>query len=220
MTLAAPLDTAIQSFTILFVTVGPFDVAPIFLGLAGHMAASERRRLALKATAIAGLVLFSFAFFGEPLMKALGIGFPALRIAGGILLLLVAIDLVLARASGLSSITPEERTEAEAEVRHHTDISVFPLAIPLLAGPGAMTAVVLLMAEHKGNLAAQGMTLGALALTLAIAASALLGAGAIMRLLGRTGVNVVTRVGGILLAALAAQFLLDGLRSSGVFGAG
>ncbi|MCW5751806.1 MAG: MarC family protein [Alphaproteobacteria bacterium] len=211
-------EIAVQAFTILFVTIGPLDVAPIFLGLVGEASAQLRRRLALKACLVAAIVLYGFAFFGEALMTALGIGFPALRLAGGILLLLVAIDLVLARPSGLSSITAEERSEAERELRHHTDISVFPLAIPLIAGPGAMTAVVLLMAQHEGERIAQGIVLATLALVIVLALLALLFADVIRRLLGRTGVNVVTRVGGILLAALAAQFIIDGLRSSRLFG--
>lgn len=213
----ALLAVATQSFVILFVTIGPIDVAPIFLGLVGSANAAERRKLALKATLVAGIVLYGFAFFGEPIMQALGIGFPALRLAGGILLMLLAIDLVLARPSGLSSITPEEQHEAEVEIRHQTDISVFPLAIPLLAGPGAMTAIVLLMAQQAGNVTAQILVLICLALILGLAAITLLSAGAILKLLGRTGVNVITRVGGILLAALAAQLILDGLKGSGIF---
>ena len=208
------VNVALPAFTMLFVTIGPLDVAPMFIALTPGTAAARRRDFAVKGGIIAGLVLLAFAFGGSGLMHLLGISFPAFRIAGGILLLLLAIDLVFAHRTGLSSITDSEAREAG---REH-DISVFPLAIPLLAGPGAITAVVLLMGSQEGNLMGQAVVIAMLLLVLAIAVLLLLAAAALMRYLGVTGINVLTRVSGILLAALAAQFLLDGLRQSRLFG--
>lgn len=206
------LDLAVTAFVTFLVTVGPLDMVPLFTSLTAHVRPVRRRRLALQATLVAAGVLFAFAFGGEALLAALGIGAPAFRIAGGILLLLLAIDLVFARHTGLSSITPTEEIEAEREQA----IAVFPLAIPLIAGPGAMTAVVLLMGRAAGEPAFQAIVLAMLALALLLALAAMLVAESILRLLGVTGVNVVARVSGILLAALAVQFVLDGIRASGV----
>lgn len=206
------LELAIAALTMLFVTVEPLGLAPVFISLASHLGRKERRRIALKAVAIASGVLLMFAFGGEALMKLLGIGFPAFRIAGGLLLLLVSIDLILARPTGLSSITPSEQAEASAE----NDISVFPLAIPLIAGPGTMTAVVLLMGKTSGQPMMQGVVLAMLAVIMLITYLTLLGSEAILRIMGVTGVNVLMRVGGIVLAALAVQFMLDGIIASGL----
>ena len=207
-------NIAQPAFTVLFVTIGPLDVAPLFIALTPGAAEAKRREFAVKGTMIAGLVLLAFAFGGSELMTLLGISFPAFRIAGGILLLLLAIDLVFAHRTGLSSITQTEEREAGREA----DISVFPLAIPLLAGPGAITAVVLLMGNQDDNAMGQVVVVAVLLLVLAITVALLFAAGALVRYLRVTGINVLTRVSGILLAALAAQFLLDGLRQSHLFG--
>lgn len=206
------LDTAVTAFVMFLVTVGPLDVVPLFMSLTARIRPVRRRQLAVQATLVAAGVLYAFAFGGDALLGALGIGAPAFRIAGGILLLLLAIDLVFARHTGLSSITPTEEVEAEREQA----IGVFPLAIPLIAGPGAMTAVVLLMGRAAGAPARQAVVLAMLALVLALMLAAMLVAERILRLLGVTGVNVVARVSGILLAALAVQFILDGIQASGL----
>lgn len=206
------LDHALNAFVTFFVTVGPIDVASVFMALSASADHATRRRLALRGTLVGGAILLAFALGGEPLLRALGIGLPAFRIGGGILLLLLAIDMVFARRSGLSGLTRPEDEEAG----RRDDVSVFPLAVPLIAGPGAIASAILLMGESQGRWVEQLVVLAMLALVLGCTLVALLGAGRIVSLFGVTGVNVVTRVLGIVLAALAAQYILDGLRGSAV----
>ena len=200
------LTTAFVTFV---VTVDPFGVAPLFVGLTGSASAIERRRLAVRGVVIGSVILIVFALVGEPLLRALGIGLPAFRIAGGILLLLLAIDMVMARQSGLRATTAHE----DAETQSRTDIAVFPLGIPLIAGPGAITSVVLLVGQARGDIATQGAVIGVLVAVLILTLVCLLLAGQLMRLLGVTGINVISRVSGIIVAALAVQFMIDGLRA-------
>lgn len=200
------LTTAFVTF---IVTVDPFGVAPLFVGLTGSASAVERRRLAVRGVIIGSVILIVFALAGEPLLRALGIGLPAFRIAGGILLLLLAVDMVMARQSGLRATTAGE----DAETRSRSDISVFPLGIPLIAGPGAITSVVLLVGQASGDIGAQGAVIGVLVAVLLLTLVCLLLAGHLMRLLGVTGINVISRVAGIIVAALAVQFMIDGIRA-------
>jgi multiple antibiotic resistance protein len=193
----------------LIVTIDPLGTAPLFAALTVDRSPQERRRIALRGVGIGALVLLGFALVGEALLQQLGIELAAFRIAGGVLLLLLSIDMVMVRHSGLRTTT--EREEEESGQR--ADVSVFPLAIPLVAGPGAMTSVVLLMSRADGDLLRSALVLGQLVLVLALTLVCLLGAGRRMGWLGLTGVNVVTRVSGLLLAALAIQFLVDGVRA-------
>lgn len=179
----------------------------MFVALTAHHTPAERRRIALRGVAIAAVVLVGFALIGELLLGALGIGLPAFRVAGGVLLLLLSIEMVMVKHSGLRSTTDSE----ERESGQRADVSVFPLAIPLVAGPGAMTSVVLLMSAAGGEAGAMALVLLQLLLVLALTLACFLGAGTVQRLLGVTGVNVVTRVSGLLLAALAVQFVIDGV---------
>ena len=197
------------AFVTFIVTVDPFGVAPLFVGLTASASAADRRRLAVSGVVIGSAILIVFALVGEPLLRALGIGLPAFRIAGGILLLLLAIDMVMARQSGLRATTEGE----EAESQSRSDIAVFPLGIPLIAGPGAITSVVLLVGQARGDIAEQGAVIGVLVAVLILTLVCLLLAGHLMRLLGVTGINVISRVSGIIVAALAVQFMIDGLRA-------
>ena len=158
---------------------------------------------------IAGGILVTFVIVGDALLRALGIGVPAFQIAGGVLLFLLAVDMLFARHSGLRSTTEREQREAE----HRKDISVFPLAIPLIAGPGALTTVLLMVGEQGDNPAVIGATLVVVMLVLAMALGSLLLSGRLLRLIGETGANVISRVLGVVLAALAAQYILDGLQA-------
>ncbi|QJE74320.1 MarC family protein [Aerophototrophica crusticola] len=205
-------DLLLSTLIAFLVTIDPIGLGPMFAGLTAGMDARYRRRTAVKGVLIGAGLLFGFAFVGELLLNSLGIGTGAFRIAGGILLLMVAIDMVFARESGLRTATPDEKEEA----LHKADISVFPLAIPLIAGPGAMTSTVLLMGRADGDPLAQAAVLGVLAAVLAGTLLVLLFAGEVSRLLGVTGINVINRVLGILLAALACQFVIDGIIESGV----
>ncbi len=205
-------ETALLAFTTFFATVSPVDVAAVFGGLSAKAATAERRAMAVKGTVIATVILLLFVVFGNAVLDALGITLPALRTAGGILLLLIGIDMVFARPSGGASTTEAEKSEAAAK----PDISVFPLATPLIAGPGTMGAAILLIAETKGDLAKELAVVAALLAVMAITLALLLLAGHVNRLLGVTGQNVITRIVGILLAALAVQFIFDGVRASGL----
>jgi len=207
------IEVGLVAFTTFFATIGPVDVAALFAVLTKRMPKAQRRNVAFKGVAIATVILLTFAIFGEAALSRMGITLPAMRTAGGILLLLIAIDMVFARHSGGSSTTDDETDEA----RGKQDISVFPLATPLLAGPGAMGAVVLLTAETGGDLVHRAIIVGALLAVLLIAFVLLLMAGQVQRVLGVTGLNVISRVVGVLLAALAVQFMFDGLASSPLF---
>lgn len=196
----------VSAIVTLFVVVDPVGVAVVAGGLMEGLSSELRHSIAWRGVAIAAAILILFAFGGEWLLRALGITLPALRIAGGALLFLLSVDMVFARPSGIRNPTEPEQAEAS----HRNDIAVFPLAFPLLAGPGALTSVVLLMARAEGT-AAIGVVIGALILVLALALATLRFADWVTRLLGVTGANVVGRVSGVILAALAAQFILDGL---------
>lgn len=206
------LDLVVTAAIALFVTIDPLGTGPVFAAMTRGADDAYRRTMAIKGVLIAAGILFAFAFGGDVLLRALGIGFPAFRVAGGILLLLLSIDMVFARPSGLRSTTQDEREEA----RTRQDISVFPLAIPLIAGPGAMTTILLLLGQAGGDPIRILTVLGVLAFVLATMLVALLFAGQIAKVLGVTGINVIDRVLGILLAALACQFVIDGVLESGL----
>lgn len=205
-------EIALVAFATFFATIGPPDVAVIFSALTPNNSSGERFRLAVKAILVGTGILLLFAFLGEPLLKHLGISMAAMRTAGGFLLLLIATDMVFARISGGTSTTAEENNEAAAS----DDIAVFPMATPLIAGPGAIGAAILLVAEAEGDPTRVALVIGALLAVLALTFVMMLVAGQIQRLLGMTGVHVITRVMGILLAALAVQFLFDGISESGL----
>ena len=199
----------LNTFVVLFVVVDPVGNAPIFAALTRGLNEVDRRRLAIKGVAIATAILLVFFAVGSPLLEALGIGIPAFRVAGGAFLFLIAIDMVFARQSGLRSATASE----QAEARERQDISIFPLAFPLIAGPGAITTV-LLMASEGGGWDVQATRLGMILLVLGLTLASLLATARLVRLLGETGANVIDRVLGLLLAAIAVQFILDGLRAA------
>ncbi|MDP6786109.1 MAG: MarC family protein [Rhodospirillales bacterium] len=206
------LESGLLAFTTFFATIGPVDTAAVFAALTPNATPRQRRAMAVKGTLIAAAVLIVFMLFGNDLLAHLGITLAAMRTAGGILLLLIAIDMVFARHSGGTSATADESEEAG----HKADISVFPLATPMIAGPGAMGAVVLLAAESRGDVERQAVVLAALLAVLAITLVLLLIAGGVQRVLGVTGSYVITRVVGVLLAALAVQFIFDGIAASGL----
>ncbi|MFD2738783.1 MarC family protein [Sulfitobacter aestuarii] len=206
------LDTAymITALVTMFVVVDPIAIAPLFLAITRGLTAAERRRIAWRAVFVAGLILAVFAAFGEAVLGFIGISMPAFRVAGGILLFLTAFDMLFDRRT--------KRREDRADGEDHDDPSVFPLAIPLIAGPGAIASVILLTGEKPG---AEGLitVLVITALTLVVMALTLQVSGHLERALGKTGINIVTRLLGMLLAALSVQFVLEGLTAFG-FGNG
>lgn len=203
------MDSAflITAFVTLFVIIDPIGLAPLFVALTHGMDARTRRGIAIRACVIAAMLLVLFAALGEAVLGFVGISMPAFRIAGGILLFLTALDMLFERRS--------KRREDQADER--PDPSVFPLAIPLIAGPGAIASVILLTGE-MGGLQGFATTVLVMAAVLGIVFALFMVAGLLERALGRTGINVVTRLLGMLLAALAVQFVLDGLRAFGLSG--
>jgi multiple antibiotic resistance protein len=197
-----------NSLVTLLVVVDPLGLAPIFAALTRGYPEKRKREAAIRGTALGAIVLLLFALAGDVLLEALGIGIPAFRIAGGVLLFLLSLDMIFASPAGLRSRTIRE----QEEISYEHDISVFPLAIPLIAGPGAITTVLLYTGERSAAELAGfvGVLLAVLLLTLV----SLLLAPRIMRLFGETGSNVLTRVLGVLLAALGVQFVLDGIEAS------
>ncbi|PKM13318.1 MAG: antibiotic resistance protein MarC [Gammaproteobacteria bacterium HGW-Gammaproteobacteria-3] len=208
------IETVSVALATLFTTVGPLDVAAVFAALTVNATASERYAYALRGITIATVLLALFALTGDFLLTSLGISIAALKTSGGVLLLLIAIDMVFARASGAVTTTSQETDEA----RLKRDISVFPLATPLIAGPGAMGAIILLISDAKGDMGRQALVLLALLIIMLATLLALLAAIRIQRFLGVIGIQVITRISGILLAALAVQFIFDGIVQSGIAG--
>lgn len=206
------LETFIIALTTFIATIGPFDVAIIFAALTAGMAPKARRRVALRGVGIAFTLLLLFALFGELLLRGLGISLAALQTGGGILLLLMGIEMVFARPSGAQSATPAEKQEAE----HKPDIAIFPLAMPLIAGPGALGASILLMSNTEGDWILKGSVLTALILVAVLTLVSLLVAARLQRYLGVTGTLVISRIFGFLLTALAVQFIFNGIKQSGI----
>lgn len=201
------MSSFINFFVALFVVVDPIGLAPMFAALTHGAAIETQRRIAVKGVGLAAVILVAFFFSGDFILRALGISLAAFQMAGGMLLFLLAIDMVFARQSGLRSTT--EREQREAVLR--PDISVFPLAFPLIAGPGALTTVILMAATPHGPLVVIG-ALGVIVAILAVTLISLMAAARLLRLLGETGTNVLSRLFGVILAALAVQFIINGIK--------
>ncbi|MDP6950746.1 MAG: MarC family protein [Arenicellales bacterium] len=205
-------ETLVIAFTTFFATIGPIDVAVMYPVLSRGMTSRQRWRTAVRAVFLASCLLYAFALFGQMLLDRLGISIPALQTAGGILLFLVGLDMVFARHSGVASTTEDEDREA----RERKDIAVFPLATPLIAGPGAIGAAILLMTNAGNNLYQQLAVVSSLGFVLLLTLTLMFMSGQVQRLLGVTGMNVVSRIFGLLLTALAVQFVFDGIKGSGL----
>lgn len=195
---------AIKSFLTLLVVMDPIALVPMYLGVSGTLGADEHRQVARRSTVAAGIVLWMFTLVGGKLLATLGISLGAFRIAGGLLLFKIAVDMVFAQRE-------RETEEEQAEAMSKEDISIFPLAIPLMAGPGAMASVMILAGEgaliHSMGVP---VVLACITVVLIMCWAALRLAEKIARVLGTTGINVVTRILGVLLAALAVQYVADG----------
>jgi len=248
----------IGTFVTFFVVIDPLGIAPIFAVMTDGASASFKRRMVLKATAIGGLILLFFAFLGTGLLSALGISMMALKTAGGILLFMIALEMIFEKrterrekkSEGLAHDSihdsgndpksgpesgPESSSESSPESNqksgqksgqksdialiesdaNYDDISVFPIAIPFVSGPGSIATIMLLMSQHTGHADEQGLIIGALLLVLLSTILILLTASKIIGLLGHTVANAITRILGVILAALATQYVFDGIK--GVF---
>ncbi len=202
-----------SAFVMLFVVIDPPGCAPIFAGLASDASPHRQHRMAIRAVAVAFSILVLFALFGESLLGALHIGLDAFRIAGGIMLFMIALEMVFEQRTRRR----EERAEkvrAAHEVDHPVDdVAIFPMAMPMLAGPGAIASIMLLMAQAQGVMASFAV-LAALTAVMAVTLGVLMAAGPLMRMFGSQVESVVTRLLGVVLAALAVQFVIDGVRGS------
>jgi multiple antibiotic resistance protein len=203
-----PLDFAISALVTLFVVVDPVGLAPTFLAVTEGLPRHARRSVALRASMIAGAILVGAALLGDWLFRALSISLPAFRIAGGLLLFAIAFEMVFG-----VRMRREGQAAEQAVEEHVRNIAAFPLAIPLLAGPGAITATVLLAGRADGNLLLVGLLIAVVAFVSVASFVAFIFAGRISRLLGLTGNIVLSRLLGVLLAALAVQFVVDGIRA-------
>ena len=203
----------IELFTTAFITllviIDPFGCAPIFASLTSGTATAHRRMMAVRSTAVAWCILIFFALLGEPLLKTLGISLSAFRLAGGIMLFMIALDMVFERRT-------ERREERAKEIEgtpEAEDISVFPMAIPMIAGPGSIASAMLWVSRAEGPVAV-AIVIAAITVVMLITALTLLAAGPLMRLIGEKIEAMITRILGVILAALAAQFVVDGLKQS------
>jgi multiple antibiotic resistance protein len=203
------LDLFISAFATLFVVIDPPGCAPIFASLTSGATAQHRRAMALRSTFVAGGILLAFAIFGEAFLSALGISLDAFRIAGGIMLFLIALEMVFEKR--------QERRENRAEdvkaQPAHDDTSIFPMGIPMIAGPGSIASAMLLTSRADGL--QQGLVvIAAILIVLALTLASLLLAGPLMKLLGYRLEAMITRVLGVILAALAVQFVIDGIKAA------
>jgi len=196
---------AIRTFLTMLVVIDPLGLVPMFLALAGERPAADQRRIALRAITIAAGILVSFGIGGSWLLDQLEISLDAFRIAGGLLLFRISAQMVFAAYE-------RETKEEKAESLARRDISVFPLAIPIIAGPGAIASLMILIGESRAYPLGFLLVLAMTGIVLVLGHIALVVSEPVGRLLGQTGVNVVTRVLGVLLAALAVQYVADGVR--------
>lgn len=197
----------ISAFVTLFVIIDPIGLTPIFVAMTQGMQAKRRRIVGVQACLVGAGILTLFAVFGESVLGFAGISMPAFRVAGGILLFLTALEMLFEKRT--------KRREDQADEDEGPDPSVFPLGIPLIAGPGSIATVILLSGQPNIGL---GWTVAVMMAVMLMVFLFFLSSGLLERALGKTGINVTTRVLGMLLAALSVQFVLDGLRNFGLGG--
>jgi MarC family membrane protein len=203
------IEQLIKFFVVFFVVVDPLSLIPLFAGLTQGASARYKKKMAGKASVIALVICVLFALAGARFLGLMGISLSAFRIAGGTLLFLIALDMVFARPSGTRSTSSEQE-----EAKRRDDISVFPLAFPFIAGPGALATILLAVGEVDAKPLLFAGFLGVVGMVLIICWVLMLATPRLMKVLGVTGANVVSRLSGVILAALAVQFIVDGIRGS------
>lgn len=203
------IELFISAFVTFFVVIDPPGCAPIYASLTSSAPPRDRRIMAVRAIMVSAIILLVFALFGEQMLGALGISLDSFRIAGGIMLFLIALEMVFEKRTERR----EDRAQEIIETPEIEDVSIFPMAMPMIAGPGSIAAVMLLTSQHDGIDNAL-VILGALGAVLLLTLIGLLSAGPLMRVLGNKVEAVITRVLGVLLGALAVQFVVDGLNAS------
>jgi multiple antibiotic resistance protein len=197
----------IDTFVTLLIVIDPPGIIPPFLALTVRKTEQQKKQIAARAIIISGIILVSFTVLGDLVLNWLKISLAAFSIAGGLLLFRAAFNMVLAQPSGIDATTQEENKEAQ----HSADISTFPLAIPLIAGPGSIASVILLSRTAENTWVTQAIVIGIVLIVLAITYVCLKLSNPIVKLLGVTGTNVIGRIFGIILAALSIQFILTGI---------
>jgi multiple antibiotic resistance protein len=205
------LPALIAAFTAMFIVIDPIGLAPLFIAMTQGMTQAHRRAIGARACLVAIGLLLMFAFFGESLLKFIGISMPAFRIAGGVLLFITALDMLFERRQA------RRQDNADDAIDPAHDPSIFPLAIPLIAGPGAIATIILLTGQADDAMGF-GAVLGVMMIVIGMVFAMFMAAGLLEKMLGKTGINVVTRLLGMLLAALSVQFILDGLEGFGLAG--
>ncbi|HKX23166.1 MAG TPA: MarC family protein [Rhizorhapis sp.] len=203
------LELFISAFVTFFVVIDPPGCAPIYASLTSGASPVQRRAMALRAVSIATIILLAFALIGEDLLRTLGISLNSFRIAGGIMLFLIALDMVFEKRTRRR----EDRAQKIIDTPEVEDVSIFPMAMPMIAGPGSIASVMLMMARSEG-IQETLVVLAAMACVLLLMLLSLLAAGPLMRVLGQKIEAVITRLLGVLLAALATQFVIDGMKVS------
>ena len=203
------IQQLVKFFIVFFVVVEPISLIPLFAGLTAGASTAYKRLMAIKAAAISLLICILFALMGARFLDLMGITLDSFRIAGGLLLFLISLDMVFARTSGTRSTTPEQEESLKRE-----DISVFPLAFPFIAGPGALATILLTAGEVWGKPVLFAGFLGVVGVVILVCLSLMLAAPRLMTVIGVTGAAVMNRLSGVILAALAVQFITDGIRGS------
>jgi multiple antibiotic resistance protein len=199
----------VSALVTFFVVIDPPGCAPIYAGLTAGVPRAHVRAMAIRAVLVAAVILFVFALFGQDILEALGISLDSFRIAGGIMLFLIALEMVFEKRTQRR----EDRAQKLIDTPEVEDVSIFPMAMPMIAGPGSIASVMLLMSQGHG-IERTLVILAAMTAILLLTLLALLAAGPIMRIMGQKIEAVITRILGVLLAALAAQFVIDGIRAS------
>jgi len=210
-------ETFFTAFTTFFAVIGPIDTAVLLASLTPNMTGAERRAISFKAVFIATLIVLAFALVGQPVLTPLGVSLAALQTAGGIILFMIALEMTLAKRPAPATLSTAESEEAETKAEAHAEIAVFPLATPLLAGPGAMTSAIVLSAATNGNVTLLGAVIAAIIAVMAVTLVFLLLAQEIHQLIGITARKVIVRVFGVLLAAIAMQSIFNGLAATHLF---
>lgn len=212
------LETALLAFTTFFAVIGPVDSAVLVASLTPNLTRAERRAVSVKAVFIATIIILVFALVGELVLRQLGVSIAALQTAGGIILFIIAIDMTLSRRPGATTLSPGENAEVENKAEANAEIAVFPLATPLLAGPGAMTGAIVLAASTNGDSALLAAVIAGIVAVMALTLALLLVAQEVHRMIGITARKAIVRVFGVLLAALAVQLIFNGISAASLFG--
>jgi multiple antibiotic resistance protein len=203
-----PLDYVVSTFVTLLIVVDPAGLVPAYLAITEGIPRHVRRQIAIRGCCFAAAILAGTALFGDWLLTRLSISLPAFRIAGGLLLFSIASEMVLGVRTERQSKAAEQAVE-----EHWRNLAAFPLAIPLMAGPGAITATILLAGRTEGRPVLLGLLIGVIVVVIAICFAAFLFAGRVARLFGSTGNMVLSRLLGVILAALAVQYVVDAVRA-------